>query len=145
MTPLLTMLPHQSPQGMPSTPLSSLLTPTGVLLPTPSMQDQIHELAKTLPPPRKQNTACDACRSFLSLPFRARPDLFRTRKVKCNRVPGQDKARPLPFFSFAVLLTQTPVPGTFQVLSVAILGLVCRSQHCITKNYPCTSVRPAVK
>ncbi|KAF8208834.1 hypothetical protein K438DRAFT_1812973 [Mycena galopus ATCC 62051] len=28
------------------------------------MQNQIHELAKTsLPPPRKQNTACDACRS----------------------------------------------------------------------------------
>ncbi|KAJ7254354.1 hypothetical protein B0H12DRAFT_1233393 [Mycena haematopus] len=42
------------------------------------MQNQIHELAKTsLPPPRKQNTACDACRS---------------RKVKCNRLPGQDKA-----------------------------------------------------
>ncbi|KAF8194249.1 hypothetical protein BJ912DRAFT_1021497 [Pholiota molesta] len=40
------------------------------------MQNQIHELAKTLPPPRKQNTACDACRS---------------RKVKCNRLPGQDK------------------------------------------------------
>ncbi|KAK2465221.1 hypothetical protein APHAL10511_002575 [Amanita phalloides] len=58
------MLPHQ-PQP-------------GLLLPTPSMQDQIHELAKTLPPPRKQNTACDAC---------------RTRKVKCNRVPGQDKCQ----------------------------------------------------
>ena len=139
------MLPHQSPQGMPSIPLSSLLTPTGVLLPTPSMQDQIHELAKTLPPPRKQNTACDACRSFPFFHFRARSDLFRTRKVKCNRVPGQDKVRPLPFFSFAFLLTQTPVPGTFHVLLVAIVGLVCRSQHCITKNYPCTSVRPAVK
>ncbi|KAK7048273.1 hypothetical protein R3P38DRAFT_2868375 [Favolaschia claudopus] len=42
------------------------------------MQNQMHELAKTLPPPRKQNTACDACRS---------------RKVKCNRVPGQDKCQ----------------------------------------------------
>ncbi|KAJ3517439.1 hypothetical protein NLJ89_g492 [Agrocybe chaxingu] len=48
----------------------------GLALPTPSMQNQIHELAKTLPPPRKQNTACDACRS---------------RKVKCNRLPGQEK------------------------------------------------------
>ncbi|KAF8908927.1 hypothetical protein CPB84DRAFT_1703318 [Gymnopilus junonius] len=48
----------------------------GLVLPTPSMQNQMHELAKTLPPPRKQNTACDACRS---------------RKVKCNRLPGQDK------------------------------------------------------
>ncbi|EED82367.1 predicted protein, partial [Postia placenta Mad-698-R] len=40
-------------------------------LTTASMQNQFHELAKTLPPPRKQNTACDACRfvfPFL-LPF----------------------------------------------------------------------------
>ncbi|KAI8978802.1 hypothetical protein BD414DRAFT_516765 [Trametes punicea] len=43
---------------------------------SPTMQNQIHELAKTLPPPRKQNTACDACRA---------------RKVKCNQLPGQDK------------------------------------------------------
>ncbi|KAI0755432.1 hypothetical protein BC629DRAFT_1174399 [Irpex lacteus] len=43
---------------------------------SPSVQNQIHELAKTLPPPRRQNTACDACRS---------------RKVKCNQLPGQDK------------------------------------------------------
>ncbi|KAI0632440.1 hypothetical protein C8Q77DRAFT_924437 [Trametes polyzona] len=42
------------------------------------MQNQIHELAKTLPPPRKQNTACDACRA---------------RKVKCNQLPGQDKCQ----------------------------------------------------
>ncbi|KAG1774822.1 hypothetical protein EV702DRAFT_1031384 [Suillus placidus] len=48
----------------------------GLILPTQSVQNQIHELAKTLPPPRKQNTACDACRS---------------RKVKCNRLPGEDK------------------------------------------------------
>ncbi|RDX50300.1 hypothetical protein OH76DRAFT_1437618 [Lentinus brumalis] len=45
---------------------------------SPTMQNQIHELAKTLPPPRKQNTACDACRA---------------RKVKCNQVPGQDKCQ----------------------------------------------------
>ncbi|KAH9851544.1 hypothetical protein C2E23DRAFT_829650 [Lenzites betulinus] len=45
---------------------------------SPSMQNQIHELAKTLPPPRKQNTACDACRA---------------RKVKCNQLPGQDKCQ----------------------------------------------------
>ncbi|TFY60159.1 hypothetical protein EVJ58_g5325 [Rhodofomes roseus] len=43
-----------------------------------TMQNQIHELAKTLPPPRKQNTACDACRA---------------RKVKCNQLPGQDKCQ----------------------------------------------------
>ncbi|KAF7291597.1 hypothetical protein HMN09_01250800 [Mycena chlorophos] len=50
----------------------------GLALPSHSMQSQMHELAKTLPPPRKQNTACDACRS---------------RKVKCNRLPGQDKCQ----------------------------------------------------
>jgi hypothetical protein len=50
----------------------------GLVLPTQLVQNQIHELAKTLPPPRKQNTACDACRS---------------RKVKCNRPPGQDKCQ----------------------------------------------------
>ncbi|KAE9403961.1 hypothetical protein BT96DRAFT_973381 [Gymnopus androsaceus JB14] len=49
----------------------------GLALPTPLMQNQIHELAKTLPAPsRKQNSACDNC---------------RTRKVKCHRVPGQEK------------------------------------------------------
>ncbi|KAG9315917.1 hypothetical protein JVU11DRAFT_3568 [Chiua virens] len=53
----------------------------GLVLPTQLVQNQIHELAKTLPPPRKQNTACDACRS---------------RKVKCNRIPGQDKVRLRP-------------------------------------------------
>ncbi|XP_006462704.1 hypothetical protein AGABI2DRAFT_193809 [Agaricus bisporus var. bisporus H97] len=49
-------------------------------LPNQLMQNHIHELAKSLPvpqpAPRKQNTACDACRS---------------RKVKCNRIPGQEK------------------------------------------------------
>lgn len=51
-------------------------------LPNQSMQNHIHELAKSLPvpqpAPRKQNTACDACRS---------------RKVKCNRIPGQEKCQ----------------------------------------------------
>ncbi|KAJ7644050.1 hypothetical protein FB45DRAFT_999277 [Roridomyces roridus] len=39
-------------------PSSSVAQP-GLLLPTHSMQNQMHEIAtKTLPPPRKQNTAC---------------------------------------------------------------------------------------
>ena len=43
----------------------------GLVLPTQSVQNQIHELAKSLPPPRKQNTACDACRCFRPPPFDA--------------------------------------------------------------------------
>ena len=41
---------------------SSLSRNAAVALPSPAVQNQIHELAKTLPPPRKQNIACDACR-----------------------------------------------------------------------------------
>ncbi|KAL0960646.1 hypothetical protein HGRIS_005674 [Hohenbuehelia grisea] len=40
---------------------SSSFNQPGLALPNQSFQNQIHELAKTLPPPRKQNTACDAC------------------------------------------------------------------------------------
>lgn len=36
-------------------------------LPTHSQQSYMHELAKTLPPPRRQNVACDACRSVFNL------------------------------------------------------------------------------
>ncbi|KAK7690392.1 hypothetical protein QCA50_007050 [Cerrena zonata] len=57
---------------------SSVNAHTGFNFSTPSVQNHMHELAKTLPPPRKQNTACDAC---------------RTRKVKCNQIPGQDKCQ----------------------------------------------------
>ncbi|KAK0244380.1 hypothetical protein EDD85DRAFT_807791 [Armillaria nabsnona] len=65
----------QADTPMPSEPSTSSIQ-SGIVLPSPSMQNQIHELAKTLPPPRKQNTACDACRA---------------RKVKCHRLPGQEK------------------------------------------------------
>ena len=57
--------PHSFSQpGPPSSPLQSpkLTHRPGLVLPTQLVQNQIHELAKTLPPPRKQNTACDACR-----------------------------------------------------------------------------------
>ncbi|KAI9465043.1 hypothetical protein BJY52DRAFT_1114446 [Lactarius psammicola] len=57
---------------------SSLSLNQAIALPSPSVQNQIHELAKTLPPPRKQNIACDACRQ---------------RKVKCHQLPGQPKCQ----------------------------------------------------
>jgi hypothetical protein len=70
------------------------LHPPGLVLPDSSMQNQMHELAKTLPPPRKQNTACDACRYVQSsLDHTDVSTLFtsRTRKVKCQRIPSQEK------------------------------------------------------
>ena len=84
---------------------SILMLSSALALPSPSLQNQIHELAKTLPPPRKQNIACDACRYAhpsslhpillfiahhrLAIYTRTAPD--RQRKVKCHQVPGQLK------------------------------------------------------
>ncbi|TFK52292.1 hypothetical protein OE88DRAFT_1807225 [Heliocybe sulcata] len=68
----------QTDEIQPEGASSSSINQPGISLPSQTMQNQIHELAKTLPPPRKQNTACDACRA---------------RKVKCNRLPGQDKCQ----------------------------------------------------
>ncbi|CCM05930.1 uncharacterized protein FIBRA_08169 [Fibroporia radiculosa] len=94
---------HDITQGMPLTgpqgrspplplPFSAHSPPTATAfnLTTTTMQNQIHELAKTLPPPRKQNTACDACRS---VPLPPAPTQRRSRKVKCNQLPGQDKCQ----------------------------------------------------
>lgn len=71
-------------------------------LPPSAVQNQIHELAKTLPPPRKQNIACDACRYahllcpillFTAHHLVAYPHTAfdRQRKVKCHQLPGQPK------------------------------------------------------
>ncbi|KAI9463794.1 hypothetical protein F5148DRAFT_1210757 [Russula earlei] len=67
--------PHTMNNHSHSPPDSSSHQPS-LALPSPSVQNQIHELAKSLPPPRKQNIACDACRQ---------------RKVKCHQPPGQSK------------------------------------------------------
>jgi len=74
-------------------------------LPNQSMQNHIHELAKSLPvpqpAPRKQNTACDACRladqCILCPAFLIH--VVRSRKVKCNRIPGQDKVLHISYVS----------------------------------------------
>ena len=111
----------------------------GLVLPTQLVQNQIHELAKTLPPPRKQNTACDACR-FVPHP-RLEPASCppRSRKVKCNRIPGQEKVRPratpLPRRSPSFIST---VPGPSNRMSPH--PLLIPAQHCLSKNYPCTLV-----
>ncbi|KAG8961186.1 hypothetical protein FRC03_005692 [Tulasnella sp. 419] len=45
---------------------------------SPQLQAQMYDVASNFPPPRKQNIACDACRS---------------RKVKCHQLPGSDKCQ----------------------------------------------------
>ena len=100
------MLPHQTPQGMPSAFARPLLTRPGVLLPTPSMQDQIHELAKTLPPPRKQNTACDACRSVLSRPYA--PILISAEPARSSATGCMGKTRHASFLLLCPLYSFVP-------------------------------------
>ncbi|RDB18033.1 hypothetical protein Hypma_000879 [Hypsizygus marmoreus] len=68
----------QQDSSQPTDAASSPAQPAFAQLPTQSTQDQNLDFTKNLPPPRKQNTACDACRA---------------RKVKCNRLPGQDKCQ----------------------------------------------------
>ncbi|KAI6122479.1 hypothetical protein EDD16DRAFT_764512 [Pisolithus croceorrhizus] len=75
----------------------------GLVLPTQSMQNHIHELVKTsLPPPRKQNIACDACRA---------------RKVKCCKLPGQDKCQVSRFHS--------PSPSS-HLCPLHVISIACR-------------------
>ena len=70
-------------------PLSHSHFPPGLILPTQLVQNQIHELAKTLPPPRKQNTACDACRF---VPALARSPLSHSPQIS----QGQVQPHPRP-------------------------------------------------
>jgi hypothetical protein len=63
-------------------------------LPSPSVQNQIHELAKTLPPPRKQNIACDACRCALHLLSRPLPrSHLTTPRVPLARTPQAEESK----------------------------------------------------
>jgi len=113
----------------------------------------MHELAKTLlPPPRKQNTACDACRSaaFLSFSHHSPSSsnvqlagLARSNAIEspatiklvvdfCSRSPCPLHAQP-----------PTQVSGRLPARSLLCDSLVNpRSvhQHCLSKDYPCTSV-----
>ncbi|KAH9985531.1 hypothetical protein BJV77DRAFT_1071377 [Russula vinacea] len=70
---------------------SSLSRNPALSLPSPSVQNQIHELAKTLPPPRKQNIACDACRFHRSSPWKAEESKVQSaaRSAKMPTLYGQ--------------------------------------------------------
>ncbi|KAJ7784676.1 hypothetical protein B0H16DRAFT_1709374 [Mycena metata] len=116
-------------------PSSSVAQP-GLALPTPSMQNQMHELAKTLPPPRKQNTACDACRS---------------RKVKCNRLPGQEKASILPSPpTQSSILTSDPAPKALPLQKLPLHQATSEKKKSTTlsrrpRNLSSTSASPTTE
>ena len=154
--PCRVMLSHNfHPQG-PGSLLSFLPFPIDVLddpfvpalaLPSQSAQSHMHELAKTLPPPRKQNTACDACR------FAALPSFF-TPLTASLQLPEHERSSAIESpatielvvdFCFHPSHTQLPtqVPGRLPARSFFCDSLVNpRSvhQHCLSKDYPCTSV-----
>jgi len=97
---------------------SSLSYNPALSLPSPSVQNQIHELAKTLPPPRKQNIACDACRCAII--YLLKSSMFhhfmlpthRQRKVKCHQLPGQPKVcLRLLFLSVCKTNHSRPIPS----------------------------------
>lgn len=123
-------------------------------MPSQSAQSQMHELAKTLPPPRKQNTACDACRSggprFVShSTHHPLPQLSGHERSSAIESPATiklvvDFRSPSSRTSYAQLPTQ--VPGRLPARSIFCEKLVNpRSvhQHCLSKNYPCTLVSPS--
>ncbi|KDQ20816.1 hypothetical protein BOTBODRAFT_26832 [Botryobasidium botryosum FD-172 SS1] len=79
--------PPPAPRAVPADPSSSThpASEDGLMASSipphrasPPTQDHAQQPGVAFPPPRKQNIACDAC---------------RTRKVKCNQLPGQDKCQ----------------------------------------------------
>ena len=129
---------------------SSLSCNPALSLPSASVQNQIHELAKTLPPPRKQNIACDACRCALIHSLITRSRLHRSsprqaEESKVQSVAWTAKSTsfslfPIPYARLTVSVLfpsakyATPSPPVHQHYSCF------RTQHCMVKNYPCTCV-----
>ncbi|KAJ8523233.1 hypothetical protein ONZ45_g262 [Pleurotus djamor] len=97
----------KDPQSHYDTLASPLLHP-GLALPSQSAQNYIHELAKTLPPPRKQNTACDACSSSSPGPSKLASPIFENGYPA--PFPSAFQAGPLPIkFGFYPPITlETP-------------------------------------
>jgi hypothetical protein len=109
---------------------SSLSRDPALSLPSPSVQNQIHELAKTLPPPRKQNIACDACRyariyPLVLLPRHSPACTQQAEKSKMSSAPWPTKGTfssldPAFEFDFVTLI----VPGAFLVSSMRLSRLI---------------------
>ena len=103
-------------------PLRPPMLSPGLVLPTPSFQDQIHELAKTLPPPRKQNTACDACRSvaFPPYPHRTHNPSYQGTQGQVLQTSRSGQGMSVPSYGTALLSTSTlPPPSVRSVASVS--------------------------
>lgn len=70
--------------------------------------------------------------------------LVRQRKVKCHQLSGQQKVRLRPLFLSVCStnhLRPFPVPSIALSYPVSQTHSHFRTQHCMVKNYPCTSVR----
>ena len=133
---------------------SSLSHNPALSLPSPSVQNQIHELAKTLPPPRKQNIACDACRCAMiyllaSSMFHPLTPPTPTRQAEESKVPSAAwTTESVSSLSFITPYAQLTVPVPFPVPGIPLprypvsqINPHFYAQHCMVKNYPCTSVR----
>ena len=94
---------------------SSLSCNPALSLPSASVQNQIHELAKTLPPPRKQNIACDACRCALIHSLITRSRLHRSSPRQAEESKVQSVAWTAKSTSFSLF----PIP--YARLTVSVL------------------------
>lgn len=68
----------------------------------------------------------------------------RQRKVKCHQLPGQPKVRLRPLFlSICSTNHLRPILSAKYCAQLPCLtnSLTLSYQHCMVKNYPCTSVR----
>ncbi|EPQ50998.1 hypothetical protein GLOTRDRAFT_118074 [Gloeophyllum trabeum ATCC 11539] len=94
------------------------------------MQNQIHELAKTLPPPRKQNTACDACRCAVPHDESKVQSLARTRQgshysqqatsEKKRSTGGQRRPRAISTSHSSGSPSNLPTPSPFQAFNAVV-------------------------
>ena len=132
---------------------SSLSCNPALSLPSASVQNQIHELAKTLPPPRKQNIACDACRCVLIYLLITIARLHRSSPRQAEESKVQSvawTAKSTSYFFFPTVCSTdhfclfpsakyaTPLPTLHQLYSHS------DTQHCMVKNYPCTCVLASI-